>query len=349
MKKYIFLLIAVLLLVSCSKVTESDLTRACTKIGNTPKYLAPSVFADEYYKLEDKAGVKVSANAISLKYILKRIELKAIGGQSFQEACTSVLREDFMCIEPEPEPEPDNSPLEYDEKDEATLKKEREELDKKRGEILSVAQTTNLFCPRIKVGKHDGAWDRHWIAAQLYKVDDKLELASVYAYSPKNAIESYCQDYALTCFSVYVERDPSEYRYKSLSEDCDLGLVPFCEKVGKSLIWAEGGYPKHSFRQTTNDDFYEVEAGSYRGGIQINRKNLEAQWGTYFPDGKPREKDAFYKCESISKKEFTEKALEPIQSRFNEVVVEETQKLSEIEEVEEIQKEIESAPEVNQI
>ena len=338
-----------LVLVSCSKVTESDLTRACTKIGNTPKYLAPSVFADEYYKLEDKAGVKVSASAISLKYILKSIELTVIGGQSFQEACTSVLREKFMGIEPEPEP--DNSPPEYDEKDEATLKKEREELDKKRGEILSVAQTTNLFCPRIKVGNHDGDVDHHWIAAQLYKVDGILELASVYAYSPKNAIESYCQDFAAyACSSVYVERDPSEYKYKSLSEQCDLGNLPFCERVGKSIVWAKGGFPKYgSTDLKSSNDSYLVGADVYRGGIRINRKNLEAQWSYYFPDGKPREKDAIYKCEILSKKEFTEKALEPIQSRFNEVVAEETQKLSEIEEVEEIQKEIESAPEENQI
>ncbi len=259
MKKYILLLIAVLVLVSCSKVTESDLTRACTKIGSTPKYLASSVFADEYYKLQDKAGDKDSASAMVLEYTLKNIELKAMWGGSFEEACTSVLREDFMGVEPEPEP--DNSPPEYNEKDEAILKKEREELDKKRGEILSVAQTTNLFCPRIEVGNHDGDFDHHWIAAQLYKVDGKLELASVYAYSPKNTIESYCQDFAAyACSSVYVERDPSEYKYKSLSEQCDLGNLPFCERVGKSIVWAKGGFPTYdNTGLETSNDFYKVE------------------------------------------------------------------------------------------
>ena len=81
----------------------------------------------------------------------------------------------------------------------------------------------------------------------------------------------------------------------------------------------------------------------------INRKNLESQWGIYFPDGKPREDEALYGCESLSNQEFTEKVIDPIQSRFNEVVAEEAKKLSEIEEAEEIEKEIESAPEENQI
>lgn len=346
MKKYILPLIATLILVSCSKVTESDLTRACTKIGNTPKYLASSVFADEYYKLEDKSGVQVSASALTLEYTLNTIELKAIGGQSFQEACKSELREDFMGIEPES----DNSPSEYDEKDKATLKKERAEFDKKRAEILSVAQTTNLFCPRIKVGRYDGASDHHWIAAQLYKVDDKLELASVYAFSSKNEMEGYCrQHYAASCSSVFVEPDPSEYKYKSLSESCDLGNLPFCERVGKSLVWAKGGYPEYAHNQSTFDDFYLINANVYRGGVRINRKNLEAQWGTYFLDGKPNERYAFYGCESLSNEEFTEKVLDPIQFRFKEVVAEETQKLIEIKEAEEIDKEIESVPEVNRI
>ena len=83
--------------------------------------------------------------------------------------------------------------------------------------------------------------------------------------------------------------------------------------------------------------------------MQINRKNLESQWGTYFPVGKAKEDKALYVCESLSNEEFTEKVIDPIQSRFNEVVAEETQKLNEIEEAEEIEKEIESAPEENQI
>ena len=354
MKKYSLLLIAGFALVSCSKVTESDLTRACTKVGSTPKYLASSVFVDEYYKLEDKAGVQDSASALVLEYTLKTIELKAIGGQSFQEACTSSLREDFMGIEPEPfEPESDLSSPVFKAKDEATIKKEKKEFEDKLARVQETGQTTNLYWPRSKAGNYEGSYDHLWIAAQIYKVGDKLELASVYSYSPKSRIDGYCDvnhEYkAPDCSSVYIEQDPLEYRYKSLSEDCDLGLVPFCEKVGKSLIWAEGGYPKYIFSQSTNDDFYEVEAGTYRGGMQISRKNLESQWATYFPDGKPREDKALYGCESLSNEEFTEKVLDPIQSRFNEVVAEEAQKLSEIEEAEEIEKEIESAPEVNLI
>lgn len=355
MKKYILLLIAVLVLVSCSKVTESDLTRACTKIGSTPKYLASSVFADEYYKLQDKAGDKDSASASSLELTLKTIEIEARWGRSgsFDEACMSVLRKDFLGVEPEPEPELDNSPPEFKPKSEARIKKEKKEFEDKLARVLETGQTTNLYCPRSKAGNYEGSYDHLWIAAQIYKVGDKLELASVYSYSPKSRIDGYCDvnhEYKTTfCSSVYIEQDPSEYRYKALSESCALGLVPFCEKVGKSLIWAEGGYPKYSFTMSTNDDFYEVEADTYRGGMQINRKNLESQWGTYFPDGKPKEDKALYVCESLSNEEFTEKVIDPIQSRFNEVVAEETQKLNEIEEAEEIEKEIESAPEENQI
>ena len=351
MKNYILLLITIFLIVSCSKITESDLTRACTKIGNTPQYLASSVFADEYYKLQDKAGDNDSASALVLEYTLKNIELKAIGGQSFEEACKSVLREDFMGVEPEPEP--DNSTPVYEKKDQNALKQEKESRDTKRAEIISSAKLTNLYCPRIRPGKYEGSYDRHWIAAQLYKVEDKLEHANVYGFTPKEEAEGYCEvsnDYkAGRCSSVYIEKDPTEYKYNALSERCDLGVLPLCEKVESSLVWVEAASPRYDWYIKTSDNYYEIEINSYVGGMHLNRKNLEAQWGSYFPDGKPNEDDAFYKCESISEEEFNENVIKPIRTRFNEAVADEIQKLSEIEEVEEIQKEIESAPEENQI
>ena len=99
MNKYSILTILVLTIVtSCSKVSESDITRACIKIGNTPKYLAPSVHADEYYKLVDKSGKKSSASALSLEYSLKNMELSVMSGSaySFQDACEKDLRDDFL-------------------------------------------------------------------------------------------------------------------------------------------------------------------------------------------------------------------------------------------------------------
>ena len=343
MKKFLLPLAGVLVFVSCSKVTESDLTRACTKIGNTPKYLASSVFADEYYKLQDKAGDNDSASALVLEYTLKTIELKAIGGQSFEEACKSVLREDFMGGEPEPEP--DNSTPVYGKKDQNALKKEKESLDTKHAEIISSAKLTNLYCPRVRPGKYEGSYDRHWIAAQLYKVEDKLEHANVYGFTPKEELEGYCElsnDYkAESCTSVYIEKDPTEYRYNTLSEICDVGVLPLCEKVKSTLVWVEAASPRYDWYIKTSDNYYEISINTYVGGMHLNRKNLEAQWGTYFPDGKPRKDDAFYQCETVSDEEFSEKVTKPIKTRLNDAVNEiqnqnspkETE--SEIEEVQE--------------
>ena len=333
MKKFLLPLAGVLVFVSCSKVTESDLTRACTKIGNTPKYLASSVFADEYYKLQDKAGDNDSASALTLEYTLKNIELKALGGQSFEEACKSILREDFMDVEPElePEPEPDNSTPVYD-------KKRR---DTERAEIISSAKLTNLYCPRIRPGKYEGSYDRHWIAAQLYKVEGKLELANVYGFTPKEEAEGYCElssSYKSgRCSSVYIEKDPTEFRYNAISETCDLGVLSLCEKVESSLVWVEAASPKYSWNIKTSDNYYEIPIDVYVGGMYLNRKNLEAQWGSYFPDGKPREDDAFYQCETVSDEEFNEKVMKPIKTRLNDTVNEISPKEteSEIEEVQE--------------
>ena len=331
MKKFLLPLAGVLVFVSCSKVTESDLTRACTKIGNTPKYLASSVFADEYYKLQDKAGDNDSASALTLKYTIKNIELKALGGQSFEEACKSILREDFMDVEHELEPEPDNSTPVYD-------KKRR---DTERAEIISSAKLTNLYCPRIRPGKYEGSYDRHWIAAQLYKVEGKLELANVYGFTPKEEAEGYCElssSYKSgRCSSVYIEKDPTEFRYNAISEICDLGVLPLCEKVESSLVWVEAASPKYSWTIKTSDNYYEIGIGVYVGGMHLNRKNLEAQWGSYFPDGKPREDDAFYQCETVSDEEFNDKVMKPIKTRLNDTVNEISPKEteSEIEEVQE--------------
>ncbi len=343
MKKFLLPLAGVLVFVSCSKVTESDLTRACTKIGNTPKYLASSVFADEYYKLQDKAGDNDLAGALVLEYTLKTIELKAIGGLAFEEACKSVLREDFMGVEPEPEP--NNSTPVYEKKDQNALKQEKESRDTKRAEIISSAKLTNLYCPRIRPGKYEGSYDRHWIAAQLYKVEDKLEHANVYGFTPKEEAEGYCElsnDYkAGMCSSVYIEKDPTEFKYNALSEICDLGVLPLCEKVGSSLVWVEAASPRYDWYIKTSDNYYEIEVSTYVGGMHLNRKNLEAQWGSYFPDGKPNEDDAFYQCEAVSDEEFSEKVTKPIKTRLNDAVNEiqnqnspkETE--SEIEEVQE--------------
>ena len=92
-QKYL-LLIFTFLLVSCSRVTDQDITRACSKIGNSPPYLASSTFANEYYKLEDKAGKKSSASSVLLDLKLQNIKLGAYD-DGFQRSCEKSLRRDF--------------------------------------------------------------------------------------------------------------------------------------------------------------------------------------------------------------------------------------------------------------
>lgn len=93
---YIFLAIV---LSSCSPgVSKADITRACTIIGNTPQYIVESTFANEYYKLEDLAGRKSSADSFLLELKLTNMKLGVMSGQyySFQNACESKLEEDFL-------------------------------------------------------------------------------------------------------------------------------------------------------------------------------------------------------------------------------------------------------------
>jgi len=92
-QKYL-LLILTFLIVSCGGVTDQDITRACSKIGSSPQYLAASTFADEYYKLEDKAGESSSASSVLLDLKLQNIKLSAYE-DSFQRACEKSLRRDF--------------------------------------------------------------------------------------------------------------------------------------------------------------------------------------------------------------------------------------------------------------
>tara|TARA_Y100001970_G_C14094765_1_gene782006 strand:+ start:665 stop:958 length:294 start_codon:yes stop_codon:yes gene_type:complete len=91
--KYL-LLIPTLLVVSCGGVTDQDITRACTKIGNSPQYSAASTFADEYYALEDKAGKRSSASSVVLNLKLQNIKLGAYT-DGFQRSCEKTLKKDF--------------------------------------------------------------------------------------------------------------------------------------------------------------------------------------------------------------------------------------------------------------
>ena len=91
--KYL-LLISTLLVVSCGGVTDQDITRACSKIGNSPQYLAASTFADEYYALEDKAGKRSSASSVVLDLKLQTIKLGAYN-DGFQRSCEKILKKDF--------------------------------------------------------------------------------------------------------------------------------------------------------------------------------------------------------------------------------------------------------------
>lgn len=83
------------LLSACGGVTDQDITRACSKIGNSPNYLASKTFADEYFALEDKTGKKTSASDMLLGLKLNRIKAGSWDG-GFQRSCIKTFKEDFQ-------------------------------------------------------------------------------------------------------------------------------------------------------------------------------------------------------------------------------------------------------------
>ena len=95
----LIILSSLIALISCSPgVTNSDITRACTIVGNTPQYLVDSTFANEYYKLEDLAGRNSSASALLLDLKLSNMKLSVMTGEhySFQSSCEASLKEEFL-------------------------------------------------------------------------------------------------------------------------------------------------------------------------------------------------------------------------------------------------------------
>ena len=97
MLKHKYLLLTPMFLLSaCGGVTDQDITRACSKIGNSPNYLASKTFADEYFALEDKAGKKTSTSDMVLGLTLQNIKIGAYLEGGFQRSCIKTFKEDFQ-------------------------------------------------------------------------------------------------------------------------------------------------------------------------------------------------------------------------------------------------------------
>ena len=96
MRNIIILAFSVFFVAACSKVEQSDITRACTNVGATPKLMAKQKFLEEYYKLEDIAGKKgeKSAAAINLTYTAMEVSGNVFG--NFQEKCEENLSDIFL-------------------------------------------------------------------------------------------------------------------------------------------------------------------------------------------------------------------------------------------------------------
>ena len=78
------------------KLQKKDITRVCSVIANTPKYLAEQKFTEEYYKLQDLAGHDTYYDGFALGIFFSGIELTAyVDGIPWSWACEKNLEKKF--------------------------------------------------------------------------------------------------------------------------------------------------------------------------------------------------------------------------------------------------------------